>query len=110
MGRPLWKRICRKKGEHVWIIRKQPPLRPQNKRIVAPGSQRGEPQVPIESWLIRRVNAGRLVQILWLVTKRIRNPRLAVFGALKFAFLSGPRPYPHEPINSNESEWVEDRH
>ena len=47
--RLLRKRIAGKKGEHVLVIGKESQLRVRYDRILAPGTQGCEPQVPIES-------------------------------------------------------------
>src|ERR1700722_5990213 len=59
--RPLRKRIGGKQREHVRIVGEQPSLGAQHHGVVAPLAERCEPQIPIQSRLIGRVNARRFV-------------------------------------------------
>src|SRR5271170_5488151 len=64
--------------ENVRAIGKQMLFGERDKAILFPIAERGEPEIPVESWLIRRINSGRLVDRLRLVAERIRRPGLAV--------------------------------
>src|SRR5258707_13350716 len=50
-------------------------------RIRPAGTEGGEPQVPVEARLVRRVNARRLGGVLRLKAKRIDQPSLTIGGA-----------------------------
>src|SRR5579862_326794 len=57
---PSCKRIAGKQVQYIGIVLKDPFLRPQHEAIVPPAAQGCEPQVPIEAWLIWRVDSRRL--------------------------------------------------
>src|ERR1700737_3999044 len=76
--RLLRKRIAGKKGQHILVIGKEPQLRVRHDRILAPGTQGCEPQVPIEPRLIRRVDSRWFIKILRLVAKWVSLPALAI--------------------------------
>src|ERR1700674_5415375 len=76
--RLLRKRIASKKGQHILVTGKEPQLRVRHDRILAPGTQGCEPQVPIEPRLIRRVDSRWFIQILRLVAKWVSLPALAI--------------------------------
>ncbi len=87
-GRRLRKRIAPEKREHILVVLKQPLFGEWNKIVLPPVAQRRKPQVPVEARLIRRVDAGSLVQRLRLVAERIRCPVLAVIRTLEFDLVS----------------------
>ena len=75
--------ICSKKLQHARISLEQSLLREDDPRRSAPGDERGKPQIPIEAWLVRGIEAGSFFGILRLVAKGIRDPRLPIVAALK---------------------------
>src|SRR5580700_5134479 len=83
MRRLLPKRIPREKRKHIRVGRKQSYLGVNYDGILAPGSERSEPQVPIKTWLIGRVNARRLARVLRFIAKRIWLPVLSVLRSLE---------------------------
>src|SRR5215471_12372354 len=74
--------------------------------VFAPRSQRGEPQVPIGAGLIRSVDSGPLVQFLWLITKMIRFPVLAVVGALEFDLIPAACHHGKQPVAICNPKWL----
>lgn len=59
-----------------------------DEHVFAPGAERGEPEVPVEAWLVRRVDARRFVEGLGLVTEEVGRPVLAVVRSLEFDFVA----------------------
>src|SRR5579862_2195893 len=96
--RVLRKRIGGKKGQHILVIGKQSHLRVRHDRIVTPGTQGCEPQVPIEARLIRRVDPRRLVQILRLVAKRVSHPVPSILRTLEFDLVPSARHHREEAV------------
>src|SRR5262249_28065217 len=66
--------------------------------VGAPGAERGEPEVPLEARLIRRVDAWRGLWILRLVTGRVGLPSDAVARALELDFVTRLRHHGEETV------------
>src|SRR5438445_9006029 len=96
--------------EYILVVLEQDRLRVVHDRIFAPRPQRSEPQVPIKARLIWRIDSGWLIQFLWLVAKRIRNPSLSVCGALEFNFISSARHYREESVTIGDPERLKCLH
>src|SRR5690348_7707552 len=71
-GRRARKRIGSEQGEDVWLICEQTVFGPDHEAVLGPGTERGKPQVPIETRLIGRVNSRRVIEFLRLVAKFVR--------------------------------------
>src|SRR6266511_3995140 len=84
-------RIAGEELQHRRLILQQPHFRVEHPAIVDPGAQHREPQVPLESRLIRREEARCLAHVLRLVAEWIGDPRLAIRGALELDFVSRAR-------------------
>src|SRR5260370_1514025 len=93
------KRVSRKKQQYIGIASKQTLLRAQDDRLLPPRTERRKPQIPIEPWLVRRVNPRRPAWVLWLVTGPEGRPPFARLPALKIAFLPGPRQRPAKTLS-----------
>src|ERR1700730_17865635 len=78
LGRLSRERIACEESKDVRLGREKSPLDLKDKGVVAPGTQRSEPQVPVKTGLVGRVDSWRRVQILRLVAERIGCPGLAV--------------------------------
>src|SRR5229473_3962845 len=104
MWRLLRKRITGKECEYILVVREQEHFRVGHNRILAPRPQRSEPQFPIKARLIWRIDSGWLIQLLWLVAKRICDPSLSVCGALEFNFISSARHYREESVTIGDPE------
>src|SRR5439155_22229052 len=72
------KRITCKESEHIGIVFEQSHLGIGHNWIFTPRAEWGEPQVPVETRLIRRVDARRLARVLGVITKRMRDPILPI--------------------------------
>src|ERR1700732_2376261 len=83
LARGLRKRIAGKQGQDVGAAFEEALLGAGDDGIGAPVAERGEPQVPIETGLIGGVDARSFVGILRLKAKFVRQPILAVIGALE---------------------------
>src|SRR5260370_21718898 len=94
------KRVYRKKQQHIGIASKQTLLRAQDDRLLPPRTERRKPQIPIEPWLVRRVNPRRPAWVLWLVAERLNEPRFPVVPALKIDFAPSPRPRCGYPLTA----------
>ena len=81
-----------------------------NEWIAPPGGERGEPEVPIEARLKRRIDSRRLGHILRLISEGICDPVFAVPRALKFDFVSFMRHDGEQAVAIGDSEWLEQRH
>src|SRR5580704_7905501 len=102
----LRKRIAGKECQHILVIGKEPELRVRHNRILAPGTQRREPKVPIEPRLIRRVDPGRFIHVLRLEAKRVSHPVLAIWRTLEFDLVSAARHHREEPVLISYPEWL----
>src|SRR5260370_11663419 len=110
MWRLLRKRIAGKECQYILVVREQKHFRVGHDRILAPRPQRSEPQVPIKARLIWRIDSGRLIQFLWLVVKRVRDPGLSVCGALEFNFISSARHYREQSLTIGDPERLKCAH
>lgn len=81
--RRLRERIVPEEGYNVGVVGEQALFGERHDFVLAPVIERGEPEIPIKSWLIGRVDARRFVQSLRLVAKWIGDPVLTVAGALE---------------------------
>src|SRR5258708_23672646 len=73
-------------------------------RIRTPGTEGGEPQVPVEARLVRRVNAGCLGGALRLKAKRIDQPSLTIGGALELNLRTAAAHYTEKAITIGDTE------
>src|SRR5579871_1470410 len=71
-----------KERHNIRTTREQPLLCAHDDWIGAPIAQRSKPQIPVESRLIRRVDARRLVRILGLISKLVGCPILPIHRTL----------------------------
>src|SRR5580698_676193 len=78
----LWWRlregISCKERQGVGAVCEQTLLGKGHDRILSPVAERGKPEVPVEAWLVGRVDARRFVKRLRLVAEWIGGPDLAV--------------------------------
>src|ERR1700722_12234430 len=70
-------------------------------------AERGEPQIPIETGLIRCVDARSFSGILRLVAEWIRDPILAVVRALKFDFVAAAGHHGEEAVAIGHAKWLQ---
>src|SRR5581483_4501268 len=91
LGRVAIEWIARKQRQHIGRVIQQALLRAGHNRVFAPRAQRCEPQIPVETRLIRRIDAGPLRRILRFVTERIRAPVLAITRSLKLDLIAAAR-------------------
>src|SRR5258705_10174272 len=108
--RRLRKRIGTKQRQYVRSTVEKLFFRSNHERILAPRSERGEPQVPFEPRLIRSVNSRRFLQILWLCGEKIDDPVRAVIRTLKFNLVPRPCHPPEKSIRVCNSKRVQRCH
>src|SRR3984893_6752545 len=72
------------KSQYVRLSKEKTLLNLDNKSVFTPGAQRSEPEIPVETRLVGREDSRRRVQILWLITKGVGGPGLAVARTLEF--------------------------
>src|SRR4029078_625400 len=72
------KRTISEQSQHRRTSLEQPPLREHDPRRFLPRSERREPEIPLESRLIGRIDPRPFAHILRLVPKSIRHPRHAL--------------------------------
>ena len=89
----LRKWVVGEEAQDIWGALEEAFFRERDNGIGAPVPKGGEPQIPVETGLIRRVDARRLMGILRLEAKRIGDPIFAVIGTLKFDFVAPARHY-----------------
>src|ERR1700693_179656 len=78
LARRLRKRIAGEQRQHVRATCQEALFGARDDGIGAPVTERGEPQIPIETRLIGGVDARSLVGILRLEAKLVRHPGFAV--------------------------------
>src|SRR5271165_5599674 len=93
--------------ENVRAIGKQTLFGERDKAVLFPIAERGEPEIPVKSWLIRRVNSRRLVDRLRLVTERISRPGLAVVRALELDLIAAAGHHSEEAISVGDAKGVQ---
>ena len=87
-GRSVGEGVGAEEGENVGGVIEETIFGGSDEHVLAPVGERGEPEVPVEAGLVGRVDAWILVEELWLVTKEVRRPGLAVVGALELDFVA----------------------
>src|SRR5271154_2052596 len=106
LRRLLREGIAGKKSQHIFVFvaREQPYLGVGDDRILAPRTQRGEPQVPVETRLIRSVDSGRRLYLLRLIAKGIWRPVLTILRTLKFNLVASARHYREQAVLIGDAE------
>src|SRR5262249_16709197 len=95
--RTIGERVALEQMENGGGTLQQAQLGAHDPRILAPLSQGSEPEIPFESRLVGRIDAGWLHRILRLVAEGVRSPLHAVARALKLdlpALAGHPREQP----------------
>lgn len=77
------KRVPGEKAKDLRATFQEADLGAGDDRCAVPGGERGEPEVPVEARLVRRVDARAIVRVLRFEAKEIGRPVLVIVGALK---------------------------
>ena len=99
--------IAGEEAEDVEIIFEEALLSLRNDGRLLPGGEGGEPEVPVEAWLVRSVDAWAGVHVLRLVEEGIGDPLLAVVGSLKLDLVSMRCHDGEETILVCDAKWLE---
>src|SRR5215472_83180 len=75
--------------------------------VLAPGTKRGEPQVPVEARLIGRIDAGGSFYVLWLVAERIGGPGCAVPRSLELDLVALVGHDSEQAVSVSYAKWFE---
>ncbi len=100
-------RISGEQRKHIRLVIEQALLGPDDEAVILPWAKRGEPQIPIETRLIRGVNSRRRFHILRLVAKWIGDPCFAVARALKFNFVARVRHHCEKAVAFGDAKRLE---
>src|SRR4029077_13758324 len=98
LARRLWKRIAGEERQHVGGTCQEALFGARDDGIGAPVTERGEPQIPIETRLVGGVDARSLVGILRLEAKLVSHPGFAVIRALELNFIATAGHYREEAV------------
>src|SRR5437660_167442 len=97
LGRLARERIARKESQDVRLGRQKPPLNLKDESVFAPRAKRSEPEIPVKSGLVGRIDSRRHFQILGLVAEGIGCPSLAIARSLELYFIAVARHDRKEP-------------
>src|SRR5678816_3989823 len=67
--------------------------------------QRGEPELPVEPWQMRRDPGGTPIERTGLVSELVGAPRRTIVAALEDQFRPGMRHYGEQPVIVERTEW-----
>src|SRR5271156_3478274 len=71
LGRSAGERVAPEERENIPAVGEQPLLSKRDKGVLLPVAQRGEPQVPVEPRLIRRIDTRSLIEGLRLIPEGV---------------------------------------
>src|SRR5215208_2880935 len=107
--RSFAKRIFRQQGENLRRAAQQMFTKGNHPWVLLRRSERGKPELPVESWLMRRHPSWPAIQRAGFVRKLVRAPLCAIVAAFEDQFGSRMRHDREQTVVVERTKWTDDR-